>query len=462
MFLKSFKTRITLLFTVIFLLCSTGLYFTAYVIISSSELGEERALLRSRLLEFWAVYETGNVDLVKKEVTLERMYKDERVYVLRIADRYNNTRLLYVPPGLTDFQFNSLEQAPVPNEGDLISLKNSMGGQELEIAALFLPDGNILEIGISNSQRIKTLLQFRNAFLLILLPLVAMSVLGGLFFASRFLTPVKKLVVATREIIETGSFGKRIPEHRTRDELGELITLFNTMLAKIETLVTGMRETLDTVAHDIRTPLTRLRGMAETALAATDSSRGGQCEMADALRASIAESEHVLAMLTMLLDISRAEAGIIALDKKETDLSLLLEDLIELYAYPASEKGITIQNRISAPLVVVLDVNRMRQAVSNLLENALKYTEHGQVIEFTAYADNDSAVIKVGDSGPGIAHEDLPLIWKRFYRSKDAPGPGFGLGLSVAKAIVEAHGGQISAESEPAKGAVFTIRLPLT
>jgi signal transduction histidine kinase len=470
--LRSFQSRVTIAFTLIFLACSIALFLAAYLITSQSVENEERALLRSLLLEFWAVYQTGNVDLLGTELTLERVYSYDRPFTLRIADQFNVTRFIYPPPGRADFPYASLETLPPMRDGDVLTHSNPANGLQLTVAALLLPDNNMLQIGISNTQKLKTLAQFRNIFLLILIPLGMVSVLGGLFFSSRFLSPVKKMVAGIREIIATGDIRKRVPLPASAgkagaagtpgaggapgDELTELVRHFNDLLAQIETLVGSMRETLDNVAHDVRTPLTRLRAAAENALAA-----GDEAALREALGVCLAESEQVLGLLTALLEISRAQSGILALEKRPVDLALLLQDMAEFYSYPAAEKKVEIAAGPAGPVSILADANRLRQVLSNLIENALRHAPPGSAIALSVREDGNGAEVSVKDSGDGIPPGDLERIWERFYRGRNEAGtPGFGLGLSLARAIVEAHGGSIAARSDPGQGATFTFRLP--
>jgi signal transduction histidine kinase len=458
MFLRSFKFRITLVFTAIFISCSAVLFVTAYLVTGTSLANEERALLRSRLLEFWAVYQTGRVDLVRTELTLERVYRDERAFSLRITDPFNGTTFIYPPPNLKSNPYASLETLPLLNEGEVVTLRNAQNGLELVVSALRLPDGNLLEIGISNTERVRTLARFRDTYLLVLLPLIILSVLGGVFFSSRFISPVRKMVAGIREITATGDIHKRVPPgdpRRSGEELAELADHFNGLLAQIEGLVTDMRETIDNVAHDIRTPLTRLRAAADGALAS-----GSRAELKESLSLCVSESEHVLSLLTTLLELSRAEAGVLSLDKRPVDLSALIVDFAELYSYPAQEKNVTLTAVPSGPVTAPADLNRLRQVLSNLIENALRHSPPGAAVTLAAFDDGDQAAVSVTDQGDGIPPEDRDRIWKRFYRGLNAAAPGFGLGLSMAKAVVEAHGGTIDAGNAPGKGTVFTFRLP--
>ncbi len=457
MYLRSFRFRITLLFTIIFLLCSLILYVASYFIISSSIISEEYAFLESKLLEYWAIYQTGSLDLLIKEISLQRFLKEEKLYMVRIAGRYNNTLYLFVPDHWRGFHFYELEKFRFIKEGEIIKLASHETSQELDISSVYLPDQNILQIGISNTQREKTLAQFRQAFFLVIIPLIVLSFLGGLFFSSRFLSPVKSLVNVTKEIIKTGQMNMRIPLPKNKDELDEVIVLFNQMLEKIDNLMRNLHHTLDNVAHEIRTPLTRLRGIADMAL----NSPRDKKTMGKALSEGISESEHILHLLNTLLDISEAESGVINLNKKKIDLSELILDLSDFYHYLAEEKKITLNNQFVHGLFVFADINRIRQILSNLLENAFKYTPPEGKIEVTTWSENEQVVIQVKNTGSGIADDDIKQIWNRFYRSKEAKQQkGAGLGLSLAKAVVEAHGGQISAQSVVGEYTAFQVRLP--
>jgi signal transduction histidine kinase len=249
----------------------------------------------------------------------------------------------------------------------------------------------------------------------------------------------------------------RLPVIRTGDELDDLSRLVNQMLARIETLITGMKETLDNVAHDLRTPMTRLRGMAEMALAGDRSP--GSCR--EALADCLEESERVLAMLNTLMDISEAETGTMHLEVEQVNLSEILAGVVELYRYVAEEKRIAIETSYPAELSLTGDRKRLQQALANLVDNAIKYTPAGGRVTVEAMEVSGQSVIKVKDSGPGIPPEEIDRIWDRLYRGDQSRSQrGLGLGLSLVKAIIAAHHGRVEVASQPSAGSIFTVYLP--
>jgi signal transduction histidine kinase len=278
-----------------------------------------------------------------------------------------------------------------------------------------------------------------------------------MFLASRTLRPIRSLIETLRSIIETGKMEVRAPTHQTGDELDVLATLFNVLLGKINILITGMQRSLDNVAHDLRTPLMRLRGIAETALRSEQTREGSR----EALMDSLEESERIVSMLNTLMDISEADAGTMKLHLEEVDLLDLIEDVVRLYQHVAEERGIRIHTSCARGLYLTVDLNRMRQALANLLDNAIKYTRPGGRVDIEARSRQYEIVIMVSDRGMGISHEELPKIWDRLYRGdKSRSEHGLGLGLSLVKAIVQAHKGHVDVSSISGVGSSFYIYLP--
>jgi len=166
-------------------------------------------------------------------------------------------------------------------------------------------------------------------------------------------------------------------------------------------------------------------------------------------------------MLNTLMDISEAETGALKLKLEPVNISELLENVVELYRYVAEDKQLVVHTAYPRELYVTADRHRLRQALANLLDNALKYTPRGGRVEVQASAHPQEVVINIKDSGPGIPPEEIPKIWDRLYRGDQSRSQrGLGLGLSLVKAIVSAHRGQVEVASQPGVGSCFSVHLP--
>jgi signal transduction histidine kinase len=331
--------------------------------------------------------------------------------------------------------------------------------RDYAIASRILMDGGLLQVGRSTDSRAVLLAPVRRAFAGIGTVALALSLAAGTLLAWRATRPLRAVSETARRIVETGDLAARVPGAGRRGELAVLVQQLNTLLEKNATHVRVLRETLDNLAHDLRTPLTRLRGTAELAL--QDS--GDPAQARDALLECINESDRVRHLLETLLDVSAAEVGALALNRDVIDVRSLVERAEDLYREVAEERGITVSLALPPePVLADVDAVRLGQVVSNLLDNALKYTPAGGRVTLALRREAREIALTVSDTGPGIPLEEREAVFRRLYR-RDASRSqrGLGLGLSLVKAMVEAHAGTVRLDDAPGGGARFEVRLPV-
>lgn len=453
---KKIGFRLTVWYSGIFILSSLFLFALAYFLLSSSLNKQDHEAIQLRLEELSALYQTGGRELLEREVTVEKKFEKKIPFFIRLAGRENRTLFLYIPYQWVEFDIKQLEKMTPDTIIRWTRLPGKNNRKVLEVASIRLSNDYLLQVGKSTEDREKILRHFREIFTAVMVPLILFGFAGGAFLAFRALRPIRHLISAVRSV-GPNRMDARVPVPHTGDELDELATLFNGMLEKIEALIKRMRDSLDNVAHDLRTPITRFRGTAEMALQSDQNLEICREALADCIE----ESERMLTMLNTLMDISEAETGVMKLDLKSVNVLDLIEGVAELYRYVAEDKGILVHTMASNDLSLTADPNRMRQILANLLDNAIKYTPNGGRIDIEAHQREKNIVVFVKDTGIGIHPEELTRIWDRLYRCDQSRSQkGLGLGLSLVKAIVQAHKGQIEVFSEPGKGSTFSISLP--
>lgn len=447
--------RIAAWYAIVFVLSSTGVGLLAYQLIDSSLVRRDHDLLRVKLEEYAARYESGGLAAVQDAVNAEQASGGPDSVAVRLIGA--NAEVLVVSGQQAWRPFNADSLDVTAPDGMWQLLSSPAETTTLEVARRQLSDGTRIEVGRTTIGRDRFLTEIRNLFGVLIVAVALAGLAGGLALTTQALRPLQSLRDTVRTITETGRFDARVEAGPDGDLVDELGRLFNAMLGRIETLVGGMRGALDNVAHDLRTPLARLRAKAESALTSGNSTEATQAPLADCVE----EADRVIGLLATLLDISEAETGTMRLTLEAVPVAAITAETIELYEDTAEDRGIALSSDVASDLSVRTDRQRLRQVLANLVDNALKYTPAGGRVTIHASRSAEGVSIRVEDTGAGIAPADLPRIWDRLYRADSSRGEsGLGLGLSLVKAIIVAHGGRVDVTSTPGAGSTFTVTLP--
>ena len=364
--------------------------------------------------------------------------------------------------GNKHMEFTGLVHLDSSVNGAWVDLSNPTKNGTWLLVSRKLTDDGVVQAGKDDSSTGVSIYRVTVAgsywiFLFAALPCFGIS----LFFTYLTRAPLRSLKQAIKHALEqkslTLSHSHSPPPGN--DELTPLYQLLEKIFYQNRQLIVEMQSSLDNVAHDLRTPMTRLRGAAEYAL---QSDKNDPQLYRSALSDCLEESERVLSMLKIMMSVAEAESGTMRLEKQEINIMETLEDVVGLYQYVAEEEQITVSCTGQERILIPADRTRISQVWANLLDNAIKYGHKSGKITINAEKKGEQAVIRFCDDGMGISDTEISRIWDRLYRGdRSRTKQGLGLGLNYVKAVVEAHGGQILVTSIIREGSCFEVRLPL-
>ena len=442
---RPLAVRLTLWYAGVFTVSSLAAFGLLYALIVSVVRERTDDDLEDDMNEYASFMKTNGLERVKTEIGAETTGSSAEDAGFQIWT--NGARILAA--GL-----HGPDAAPVAKDDPALFTLAAAPHRVRWIEGVLAP-GYAMRIGQSLEDDDAFIANFRNGFLLTLGFVLLVGAPVGWFLARRALRPVEALIRTAAEISE-GALSRRVPVTSTGDELGLLARTFNAMLDRIEALVVAMREMTDNLAHDLRSPLGRIRASSEMALTNGESHRL-------LIASTIEECDRLMEMIDTTLDIAEAESGAARLKLEQVNLSLLALDACDMFKPAAEDRHIQLTAHIPEHCVLQADRHRLQRILANLIDNAIKYTPKDGSIHVRLYETENRIGLEVKDTGPGIPPTDLARIFQRFYRGDPSRGgDGTGLGLSLALAFARAHGGDITAESTLGYGSTFTVVLPRT
>ncbi len=456
---RSLTFRLTLWYALIFVASLLSMLLVVYLMLAQRMETRIDELLLSDALEFKHLYRLHGMENIEAEFEREAEVSGTDKVFFRLLSRDGRQ--------LRSSNLHAWKQVPL-TRSILTQLTSDqpvfetvmIPGQPHHVRMVYLntaEDSNVLQVGYLRRDDEHLLEEYRRVSAIVLLGGLILAASLGWFMARRALGGVEHITETARQI-GTGDFARRVIVSNRGDEIDHLAVTFNMMLDKIQSLIVELKQVTSDIAHDLRSPITRIRGMAETTLLG-DSPIQAYQDMAGLV---VEESDRLVAIINSLLEIAEADAGVAQLTRSDFDMTGMVQEAVELFRPVAEDRAIAFHMTVpSGPVILTGDKGRLQRVVANLIDNALKYTGPGGQVCIALEDGHSHITISVTDSGIGIDAHDLPHIFDRFYRADRSRSTcGNGLGLSLAQAFVKAHRGTIEVDSAPDKGSTFLIILP--
>lgn len=446
--------RLGLLLTVL-MVCSSALCITAAGWAMRQNLSSiARAVVLDDLGEYAVLYNRNGLKELRE---VFEAGKHEESQAVRITNPQGNTIFEQTPDAVSGYNWPKRPPKKMkPSETWLMTIEHTQRQQQLLVGCQVLDDGNALWFGRTDAEDLAYVDHIRRHLWLAGLASTVFMLLPLWWFVRQVMKPVQEMMRSTQKLAQ-GFTTARLEAPGAVPELKAFAIAYNTGLDRIEALTEELQSANDNLAHELRTPLARIRGNLETFHDHIDNPTARE-----AAARGLEEIDRAADLVQTILTTRAGEHKALKLHLEIVDLKELLTDLHDLYKAAADERGLTFTLEAPATCWVLLDRQRINQAVANLLDNAFAYTPRGGMVGLMLNMHGEQARISVRDTGPGLTPADLTKIWRRHMRGSAASAstPGMGLGLSLVQALVHAHNGSTGCSNHDEGGAEFWIDLP--
>jgi heavy metal sensor kinase len=456
-FFRTVTFRLTLWYALLFSAVSLIVFGITYITLSTSLTKRMDDALIEKVKEVEILYRTRGIEALKEEFRREA----ESVGTQRVFFRLTTPEMEIIETSdMATWKdiHPSQKLGSLPNGAEMIESLTTHGKKyPVRVISRKIFDGKIIQIGNTQHEDEELLEAFREVSATAIMVFLLCGGFVGWFMARRAMSGVQR-VTQTAVNIGKADLASRVPLGEEGEEINDLARAFNDMLARIQVLFTELKDVTNNIAHDLRSPITRLRGIAETTLTGEQDIDAYQ-ELAGVV---VEESDRLVEMINIMLEIAMTESGVQDIQREDVDISKLAGNAYELFQVVAEDKGVHLEIEVpQEPLIMKGDLSQLQRMISNLLDNALKFTPQDGNIKITVRETQAQTLISVADTGIGIDRQELPRIFERFYRGDQSrTTPGNGLGLSHVLAIARAHGGRVTVESSPGKGSTFIVIIP--
>jgi heavy metal sensor kinase len=450
--------RLTLWYAGIFTVSSCIAFLLFYTLISSFIRERTDQELLDQVNRFSVLLASQGVDSVKDAAVIEAYAAGVKKIFFRFlsvnGQVFSSSNMSYWQDIYVDE--NALKALLRDNRPMFQTVAIAGRSEKIRILYAELSPSIILQVGMAMESYSRLLDAFQRIFIATMTFLIFLAAGVGWFMARRAVSGVEA-VTRTAQKISGGTLEERVPVRARGDEIDQLAITFNRMLDRIQALLTEIKEMSDNIAHDLRSPIARIRGLAEVTLTS-----GKNLNDFEGMAAStVEECDRLLDMINTMLLISKTESGVDTFSRGDVDLTDVVRQACELFAPTAEDKHVNLTYDVPDGVHLTGDTPMIQRMLSNLLDNAIKYTPSDGMVGIEVAEDQTQVLITIKDTGIGISSSDLSRVFERFYRCDQSRSlAGTGLGLSLARAIARVHGGDITAVSMPNQGSTFTVTLP--